>query len=303
MSSRPFTKYGWKTYSFLLLTWLIKDLFALRPHSVTNTMQQTISIVCLVLVVIAKTGARHRKIRDQNENRKGKFFGIFNIVSFPNDLCNGTNDMQGKYTHISTILIISFLHLGVCLSSRECSDKGGESSGTCASGFGTCCSFIERSDSMMGMATFDTKVAYLQNPNYPQKHDDALVHTIQLVALNEDICQIRLDFLEFEIDGGSVIDKPCDRDMFRVTGSGGMNLGIGDLCGTNTGQHLYIPMQGSRGGPANIRIITSDRQSGIFNDDFKWNVKVTQVGTKIDMKGTSINHYSSLTAQTQKTFH
>ena len=155
----------------------------------------------------------------------------------------------------------------------------------------------------MGMATFDTKVAYLQNPNYPQKHDDALVHTIQLVALNEDICQIRLDFLEFEIDGGSVIDKPCDRDMFRVTGSGGMNLGIGDLCGTNTGQHLYIPMQGSRGGPANIRIITSDRQSGIFNDDFKWNVKVTQVGTKIDIKGSSINHYSSLTAQTQKTFH
>ena len=124
--------------------------------------------------------------------------------------------------------IISEL-LGVCLSSRECSDKGGEISGTCAAGFGTCCAFISRADSKMGMTTFDKKVAYLQNPDYPQNHINALMQTIQLVPINENICQIRLDFLEFQTDGGSTIDKQCDRDMFRVSGGGGLDLGVGDL--------------------------------------------------------------------------
>ena len=129
----------------------------------------------------------------------------------------------------------------------------------------------------MGMATFDTKVAYLQSPGFPQEHDKSLMQTVQLVPIDENICQIRLDFIEFQTDGGSTIDKQCDRDMFRVTGGGGIDLGVGDLCGKNTGQHLYIPVQGSRGGPANIRIITQDRSGGNFSMGYKWNVKVTQV--------------------------
>ena len=131
---------------------------------------------------------------------------------------------------------------------------------------------------MMGMTTFDKRVAYLQNPDYPQDHDKALMHTIQLVPLNENICQIRLDFQEFQTDGGSAIDKQCDRDMFRVSSGGGLDFGVGDLCGKNTRQHLYVPVQGSRGGPANIRIVTAARMNGNFSEGFKWNIKVTQVG-------------------------
>ena len=66
------------------------------------------------------------------------------------------------------------------------------------------------------MITFDTKVAYLQNPDYPQDHDNALMQTIQLVPINENICQIRLDFLEFQTDGGTEMYKHCDRDMSRL---------------------------------------------------------------------------------------
>ena len=108
----------------------------------------------------------------------------------------------------------------------------------------------------MGMSSLNTKVSYLQNPSYPRSHDDALVQMIQLIPCNEDICQIRLDFIEFQLDGGSTIDKPCDRDMFKISGIGGISLGVGDLCGNNKGQHLYIPVDGSVGGPANIRIVT-----------------------------------------------
>jgi len=67
--------------------------------------------------------------------------------------------------------------------------------------------------------------------------------------------------VDFELDGGSAIDKPCDRDSvtvrtpsfvpctliyFEVMGTGGLSLGIGPLCGENSGQHLYLPVQGAR---------------------------------------------------------
>ena len=46
--------------------------------------------------------------------------------------------------------------------------------------------------------------------------------------------------------------------QWRVVGPGGAELGVGDLCGDNTGQHLYISVGGAGGGagPASIRIIT-----------------------------------------------
>ena len=92
----------------------------------------------------------------------------------------------------------------MCLSPRECSERGGLSEGSCASGFGACCLFISRSESYKtsfwtlrkyvalikmslvdqsikvnqyfysmettggGVAHLDSKVGYLQNPAYPQ---------------------------------------------------------------------------------------------------------------------------------------
>ena len=37
----------------------------------------------------------NQQTRETKDDRRGKFFGIFNIVTFPNDICNGTNDLQG----------------------------------------------------------------------------------------------------------------------------------------------------------------------------------------------------------------
>ena len=116
---------------------------------------------------------------------------------------------------------------------------------------------------------------------------------VQLMPRSESICQIRIDFLDFELDGGSQIDKPYDRDSVTVMGTGGLSLGVGSLCGFNTGQHLYLPVQGTRwgrgsnrnkrsiskcrnkmakttrcifrGGPANLRIHTQTRSA-----EFVW---------------------------------
>ena len=58
------------------------------------------------------------------------------------------------------------------------------------------------------------------------------------------ILSIRLDFLEFELDGGSAVDQPCNRESLEIFGGNVvLNLGMGKLCGRNTGQHLYIPIR------------------------------------------------------------
>ena len=33
---------------------------------------------------------------------------------------------------------------------------------------------------------------------------------------DNSICQLRLDFESFELDGGSAINKPCDRDVVEI---------------------------------------------------------------------------------------
>ena len=46
----------------------------------------------------------------------------------------------------------------------------------------------------------------------------------------------RLDFLEFEMNSGSKFDSPCDQDSFEILSTGVLDLGVGRLCGRNTGQ-------------------------------------------------------------------
>ena len=77
--------------------------FPLPPLSVLNGIMklQTIFIVCFLLTMSA---AKHKAAGGNTEDKRGKFFGIFNIVSFPNDVCNGTNDMQGEEFRFSQVL-------------------------------------------------------------------------------------------------------------------------------------------------------------------------------------------------------
>ncbi|XP_059089510.1 uncharacterized protein LOC131885470 [Tigriopus californicus] len=78
----------------------------------------------LLVVVLLACGALSDE--DQKSHRQKRLFSIFNIVTFKNDVCTttGTGNLQGT-----------------CLTSTECTAKGGSSSGNCAAGFGVCCLF------------------------------------------------------------------------------------------------------------------------------------------------------------------
>merc|ERR1712048_135380 len=59
----------------------------------------------------------------EEEERRKKAIGIFNIVKFDNDVCQSNNMNMN----------------GTCYTAEECSDRNGGASGTCAEGYGVCC--------------------------------------------------------------------------------------------------------------------------------------------------------------------
>ena len=145
--------------------------------------------------------------------RNDKLLNVFNIVKFPNDVCNSTT--SNTY--------------GVCYTATECASLGGSSSGSCASGFGVCCTF---SGGCSGTTS-------LNNTYFKSSTSDSSPCTFSVCKASTDVCQIRLDFDTFDImqpstnvDGD---DNPNTRTQcqmaFFTASSDGPSAPI--LCGAN----------------------------------------------------------------------
>lgn len=152
-------------------------------------------------------------------HRDDKLLNVFNIVKFPNDGCNATS---GSY--------------GVCYTSSECSNLGGKSSGSCASGFGVCCIFS-------GGCGDSTS---LNNTYFKSSTSDSSPCTFTVCKTSSDICQIRLGFETFVIaqpstsypgDDSQNGRTQCHDSQFIATSDG---TPAPTLCGTNTAHHMII---------------------------------------------------------------
>ncbi|CAB4069353.1 unnamed protein product [Lepeophtheirus salmonis] len=194
----------------------------------------------------------------QNTSRDSKFLGLFNVVQFANDVCNSTvNNEQG-----------------ICYTSQECNRFGGKAVSPCASGFGVC--FVKncRGDRSMGQ-----EIMYFQNDNYPDVDRLPNMCMLSIPIKDTNICQLRLDFIEFDLDPGSQFSSPCDQDYLEIfTNSGSDGLGTGKLCGNNKGQHLYISLMSQFDSPS-MRIVTDMRESSEESGKrgYRWNIKITQI--------------------------
>merc|ERR1712226_458455 len=154
----------------------------------------------------------------------------FQIIKFPNDPCDASGTKNGT-----------------CYTTEECSDKGGTSIGSCAEGYGVCCTF---SIGCGGSSSENCTYIEITSPS-------AGKCTPQICPTTSNICQIRLELETFVITGPSTIstsiglflggeasaagvvqgDKgTCKSDTFSI--SGASNIPV--LCGTLTGEHLYI---------------------------------------------------------------
>jgi len=171
-------------------------------------------------------------------NKEAKAFSLFSVVTFPNDECTTVMDPTMR---------------GLCITAEECTDQGGTASGNCASGFGVCC-FTTVTDA----GTITNNVTYIQNEGFPT----AVLGTAPVTAATrafavqggENICQVRFDFdtavFAQPTDGGCATDQITVTQTTSTIGNGFTNL-----CGTISGQHIYVENDGASPA-ATLNIIT-----------------------------------------------
>merc|ERR1711993_113977 len=180
-----------------------------------------------------------------------KFFLFFSVVTFPNDQCTGKSSGSVKV-------------LGTCFSASECTSKGGSADGNCASGFGVCCTFTVKTCG----ASISNNCTYIQNPNYPSSESTGTSCSFSISPLSADICQLRLDFDNFDITETSPATGTCT-DTFDVTS--GSSRDYFALCGTLTGQHMYV--ETGRATTDQVAKFTIGTASTVAT----WRIKVNQI--------------------------
>lgn len=200
------------------------------------------ALICLLLV--AGTYARGTgrvsegeavKIVDENmsenqadngmsvNDRKGKFFSVFQIVKFKNGKCTTSTGDDGT-----------------CYTEAECTAAGGVASGACASSFGVCCLFVANTCGSM----VDQNNAYIQSPSYPGASPAGMC-MFEIKKCDSDICQYKLTFEDVMLSGPMMGD--CTNDTLMISSIDGANTFPPSLCGDLTGQEVYLTVKAQTG--------------------------------------------------------
>lgn len=138
---------------------------------------------------------------------------LFSIVRFPNEECFDSSNQSGT-----------------CYTAFECKLLGGQPSSPCAAGFGSCC-IVSRS---CHVSTRE-KVVYFKNPSYPSPDSEERFCDLTVEVSDPNVCQLRLDFLDFQLDPPT--QGACRDDYMEISASGIPPLAIPRLCGLNRNQH------------------------------------------------------------------
>ncbi|CAG9815419.1 unnamed protein product [Phaedon cochleariae] len=108
---------------------------------------------------------------------------------------------------------------------------------------------------------------YFTNRGYPNPQLAGTQCVFKIVPTSTNICQIRLDFLSFTLAQPNG-NGSCVFDSMAITGSGSS---IPVICGENSGQHMYLMVDGTNP----ISIIISTSATVVFGRS--WNIKVAQI--------------------------
>ncbi|CAG2169859.1 unnamed protein product, partial [Oppiella nova] len=186
-----------------------------------------------------------------NGSRLLPFFqrpSLISIVRFPNEECFDSSNQTGT-----------------CYTPLECKKLGGVPSSPCARGLGACC-IVSRS---CHNTTYN-KVVYFKNPSYPLSDTQANFCDLTVNIYDTDVCQLRLDFMDFQLDQPT--QGNCLGDKFRISSSGFAPLSVPVICGLNRNQHMYISLP---------RDLPERSASVVFETnsvgDYRWHVRITQI--------------------------
>merc|ERR1719162_291060 len=198
--------------------------------------------------------------------RNERLFSLFNIVTFPNDPC----DADTKN--------------GTCYTTEECSNKGGTNDGSCASGYGVCCTFSLSCGSTIA-----------ENNTYWESGGSEVGSCgVTICPCSTNICKLRLDFDSFTITGPSTLTTPvvgviagvadslmpashsgatqCATDTFSVSSPGGTSPP--SICGTNTGEHMYVDSSDQCN---ELSMLLGTTAVGTTLATRSWTIRVTQL--------------------------
>jgi len=158
--------------------------------------------------------------------RTGKNLSIVNIIKFENGPCNAS----------STGLT------GTCYTSKECLTKGGTASGSCASGFGVCCLF----EGKCGGVTSENNTHFKSEPASSNIGMKAPCN-FKVCPMNKNICQLRLDFIDFEIGQPSTTTEV---DVTKTgAGAGGIQVATSHISACQATGNLLLDGQECQCGP------------------------------------------------------
>merc|ERR1712141_489720 len=169
---------------------LLRASVLLYRYRMMQLMENLIYSVLLLACFLHFTSAEDTESRDE------KLISTFQIVRFPNDVCVGSNSRNGT-----------------CYTSAECSDKSGTSSGSCADGFGVCCTFVITT---CGSSTSEN-ITYWTTASITT--GDLTTCGLTVCPVNTDICSLRLDFTTFVITGPNTISIVTNRRKFGTPGA------------------------------------------------------------------------------------
>merc|ERR1712223_390960 len=243
-------------------------------------------LLTTLLLFVSVSSIRAEDDTVVESEREPKVLPIFQVVKFPNDICSGSS------------------YNGTCYTAEECSSKGGTNEGSCASGFGVCCTFtLSCGDSSSQNQTYlvQSSVTSLTSPC-----------TYSICKCSTNICRIRFDFTTFVLAtavagttvsatntaAGSQIGNAmgdCLTWAFSITSQG--TFGTPVICGSNGGYHMIVDAS-SECAQATFQI------GGLTTTSRKWNIRVTQYACgDYDMSGWPgcLQYYTS-TASTIQNF-
>ena len=120
---------------------------------------------------------------------------MFNIVKFPNSICEATSGYNGKSGALLSCSDLVISVLGTCYTASECSSLGGVSLGTCASSFGVCCVF---SIGCGGTSSANNSYAIVSSYSTSTDPDPC---TYTFCKTNPDVCKLRIDFDTMVLEG------------------------------------------------------------------------------------------------------
>lgn len=109
------------------------------------------------------------------------------------------------------------------------------------------------------------------NPSYPSTDTSSAYCAFTTEIPDPDVCQIRLDFLEFNVDQPT--DGLCLGDKLTVTAAGLNARSIPVLCGNNKDQHMYVNIPRGSGRQRSASLLMQTNGSG----SYKWRIRITHV--------------------------